>query len=270
LYSFFASSSRELGFDVVDNPFEPTYVHSTLLGHGAASRVYAVLDNDDKVIKLYFKDEADREAGVLSRLAQEGVPNVPQLVEADTDTDMGLVLSPRATDLRLGQFALRHALQAIDTLQAAHEKAGLVHRDIHPANLLLQDNGDILVNDWGFAVPANEPRPYSGAFIHASDSVLRHIAEGKTTFAVGPADDLVSLVRTTLVLNFPRAAVVIEEAKKAKCPPPEVARQLIAGWKSWLPRKWAKLQALAEQCDYDGVRQGLEKLIPLPQRMHSM
>ena len=263
LYSFFATGSHRLGFDVVNNPFDATFVHSTLLGHGVSSRVYSVLDNDDKVIKLYYKDEANHEAGVLTRLAQEDVPNVPQLVEADTDMNMGLVLSPRATDLRLGQFALRHALQALDTLQAVHEKTGLVHRDIRPANLLLQDNGDILVNDWGFAVPANEPHPYGGAFVHASDTVLGHIAEGKTTFAVGPADDLVSLVRTTLVLNFPRAAVAIEGVNKAEYPP-VLARRLIDGWKSWLPRKWVKLQDLAEKCDYDGVRRGLEKLIPQP------
>jgi serine/threonine protein kinase len=260
LYLFFTSSSHELSFHIINNPFKPTYVHSTLLSHSTASRVYTVLDNNNKVIKLYFKDEADHEAGVLSWLAQEGIPNMPQLVKANTDTDMGLILSPCTTNLQLSQFALHHTLQALNTLQAAHKKASLVHRDIHPANLLLQDNSNILVNNWGFAIPTNKPRPYSSTFIHASNSVLRHITEGKMTFTVGPADNLVSLVHTTLVLNFPcAAATLIKGAKKARCPPPEVAHQLITRWKSWLPLQWAKLQALAEKCDYDGVHQGLKK-----------
>jgi serine/threonine protein kinase len=229
-----------------------------------SSRVYAVLDHDDKVIKLYTSSGASHEANVLIQLEKADVPNVPLLIEADTDTDEGLVLSPLATDLQHGQFTLRHALQVIDTLQAVRDRTGLVHRDIRPANLMLQPSGDVLVNDWGFAVPAGEPHPYSGTFTHASDAVLGHIAEGETSFAVGPADDLVSLVRTTLVLNVQRAAEAGDGMNMKAQSPADLAHQLIDMWKSCMPEDWVKLQTVAEECDYDGVRQGLKELIPQP------
>lgn len=274
LYQFFSSShNSHLGMEVVNNPFEKTFVHSTLLGRGTMGRVYSVIGHDDKVIKLVGYISKTNEAEVLRQLEQVNVPHVPRVLEAASTS---LLLSPRAADLKPGQFGLRHALQALDTLQATHEKTGLVHRDIQPANLLLLathhhdhrdghpdtrlgDQGDILVNDWGSATPANQLRPYAGTFTHASDTVLRHIAEGKERFPVGPADDLVSLVRTTFTLVSPHAS----DSGRTKCSLAVAARRLIDRWASALSQedgKWAELQAAAESCDYDAVRRGLQEL----------
>jgi hypothetical protein len=278
LYQFFSSShNSHLGMEVVNNPFEKTFVHSTLLGRGTMGRVYSVIGHDDKVIKLVRYISKTNEAEVLRQLAQVNVPHVPRVLEAARSCT-SLLLWPRATDLKPGQFGLRHALQALDTLQSTHEMTGLVHRDIQPANLLLlathhhdhldghpdtqRDLGgqeDILVNDWGSAAPANQLRPYAGTFTYASDAVLRHIAEGKERFPVGPANDLVSLVRTTFTLLVsPHAS----DTGRTKCSLAVAARRLIDRWASALSQdgKWAELQAAAERCDYEAVRRGLQEL----------
>lgn len=45
------------------------------------------------------------------------------------------------------------ALQISGALQAIHE-AGMVHRDVHPANMLLRRDGSAKLADWGLARPA--------------------------------------------------------------------------------------------------------------------
>jgi hypothetical protein len=42
LYSFFSACPGELGYERVCNPFQSTHQHSSLLGHGISSKVYAV------------------------------------------------------------------------------------------------------------------------------------------------------------------------------------------------------------------------------------
>ena len=52
---------------------------------------------------------------------------------------------PLGTDEALGL-----ALQLADALSAAHE-AGIVHRDVKPANIMLTKNGDVKLADFGLA-----------------------------------------------------------------------------------------------------------------------
>jgi eukaryotic-like serine/threonine-protein kinase len=60
--------------------------------------------------------------------------------------------------LRMSE-ALKYAVQIADTLAAAHA-AGIIHRDLNPANVMCDDNGAIKVLDFGLAMteePESKP-----------------------------------------------------------------------------------------------------------------
>eukprot|EP00727_Mastigamoeba_balamuthi_P007314 m51a1_g3202 hypothetical protein (535) ;mRNA; f:12225-14362 len=68
--------------------------------------------------------------------------------------------------------------------------------------LITQRHLELILVDWGFAVhPANVSLPYEGTLRTASDAVLEKLGSGIEVFEVTPSDDLVSLVRSAVLLN---------------------------------------------------------------------
>ncbi|MBP1642021.1 MAG: Protein kinase [Acidobacteria bacterium] len=105
----------------------------------------------------------EREARVAARLHH---PNVVAIHDVGSEGDslylvMELVEGESlAHRLARGEFpaperALEIAAQAADALAAAHE-AGIVHRDVKPANLLIDRHGRVKVSDFGVAKAVGE------------------------------------------------------------------------------------------------------------------
>ncbi len=71
-------------------------------------------------------------------------------------------------------------------LQRAHT-AGLVHGDVHPANLVVGDDDAVYLLDWAGPPPATEARQLSGSAGHAAPEVLRGDPPGPPAdvFALG-------------------------------------------------------------------------------------
>ncbi|MEO8196355.1 MAG: serine/threonine-protein kinase [Thermoanaerobaculia bacterium] len=149
------------------------------IGHGAMGAVYRAhdpqLDRDVaiKLISLAFaagqgdpKEAAARfarEARVAARLHHPNVVSVFDFGEEDDQLYLVMELVPGETlsqRLARGDFpgttaALEIVAQAADALAAAH-RAGVIHRDIKPGNLLLPAAGGVKVSDFGVAKAVGE------------------------------------------------------------------------------------------------------------------
>jgi len=142
-----------------------------------------------------FRKEA-RHAGALShpRVAQvydfghAGPSGSPYLV-------MEFVDGPSLADLLLDSpadpvFALDVVAQAADGLSAAH-RAGLVHRDVKPGNILIGPEGRVKVTDFGIAHAVGQAPITDPALVMGTS---QYLAPERITGGPGtPASDLYSL-----------------------------------------------------------------------------
>jgi hypothetical protein len=143
---------------------------------GGMGEVWAAWDPElrrEIAVKLVRPDRADdtkererllREARALARLTHPNVLAVHDVGEADgevflaTELVAGDTLATRGGASADWRMLARLYVQAARGLAAAHA-AGLVHRDVKPANLLLGADGRVRVADFGLAVRSHTPSP---------------------------------------------------------------------------------------------------------------
>ena len=143
---------------------------------GGMGEVWAAWDPQlrrELAIKFVRPDRADdgrerdrllREARALARLTHPNVLAVHDVGEIDgevflvTELVAGDTLATRGGPTSDWRALVRLYAQAARGLAAAHS-AGLVHRDVKPANLLLGADGRVRVADFGLAVRSNTPSP---------------------------------------------------------------------------------------------------------------
>jgi serine/threonine protein kinase len=99
------------------------------------------------------------------------------------DTD-GLMSVPRTAQI---------GLDLLSALQAAH-LAGVVHRDVKPANVLLSDNGRVLLTDFGLATVPGDPHVTRAGQVFGSPAFMA--PERAHDGGASPASDLWSLGAT--------------------------------------------------------------------------
>jgi hypothetical protein len=106
-----------------------------------------------------------REARTAGRLNDPGIVTVYDVVQENGGTFivMELLEAPTLSDVVRQQGALppdqvlRVAVQLLSALEAAHA-AGVVHRDVKPANIMLLRNGHVKLTDFGIAQTMDDPK----------------------------------------------------------------------------------------------------------------
>lgn len=139
-----------------------------------------------------------REARTLAALRSPGVVRVLDFGTAADGTVFmvmehveGLSLAGRLTAGPLSESeTLALVASAARALGAVHA-AGIVHRDVKPANIMLDPDGTVTLVDFGIAVPPDEPRiTQSGVLVGTPSYLAPEQADGGP---VTPATDLYAL-----------------------------------------------------------------------------
>lgn len=137
-----------------------------MLGRGGMAIVYLANDQElhrpvaVKVLAEHLADDESirkrflREARLAARLSHPNVVHVYDAGETDGQPFIVMEYVPGETLAESGKLptadTVQLALQACAGLQHAHD-AGLIHRDVKPANLLLREDGVLKVADFGIA-----------------------------------------------------------------------------------------------------------------------
>jgi serine/threonine protein kinase len=83
-------------------------------------------------------------------------------------------------------------VKLLQVLSDAHSQ-DICHRDVKPENIFKDENGRVILSDWGSAVTAGESVPWQGTrFYYDAPAGRYHTPE--------PADDLVALVRSVFAM----------------------------------------------------------------------
>jgi len=144
------------------------------------------------------RGRAVREAQLAARLHHPNVVTVYDIVEEDDRPSIVMELVPFrslreviAEDGPLSPAqAARIGLSVLAALRAVHE-AGVVHRDVKPANILLGPEGRIVLADFGIAKAVDSPALTSSGVLVGSPSYLA--PERARGGIAGPAADLWAL-----------------------------------------------------------------------------
>ena len=144
-----------------------------MLGHGGMNRVYLARDvsnqqevvlkfpNDDLIGNIAVFERYKREAEIGNRLHH---PHVQQLLNTDEKRSeeylvveyikgqtLRAVLEEHAPNPLPIAEAIRITLQICDALAYCHAQ-GIFHRDIKPENIMMQEDGNIKIIDFGIAL----------------------------------------------------------------------------------------------------------------------
>jgi hypothetical protein len=197
---------------MVGRVVDDRYLIESLVAHGGMATVYRALDRrlDRQVALKVLHDNLTADADFVSRFVREARsaarlshPNVVQVFDQGSDgTVLYLAMEylPGRTlrDVLTGRGALtpRESVSVLEpvlgALAAAH-RAGIVHGDVKPENVILTDDGRIKVADFGLARALSAPitNPSSGKLLGtvgylSPELVSRGVVDARTdVYAAG-------------------------------------------------------------------------------------
>ncbi|MFD9222088.1 serine/threonine-protein kinase [Streptomyces sp. NPDC060064] len=177
-----------------------------LLNREVAVKVLRAFTDASAAELADLRTRMQREAQAAARIRHSGVVTVHDVTEEQglPVIVMELVDGPSLDDVLMERGTLEpHEAAAIgaklmDALGAAH-RAGVLHRDVKPANVLLEDGGRVVLTDFGIASmeasgdDAMAKLTRSGQLVGSLDYLPPERAQGREP---GPASDIWSLGMT--------------------------------------------------------------------------
>ena len=149
------------------------YVLLNLLGEGGMGKVYNARQTSVdrsvavKMLKVKSKKLREQQAKFLTEAVVTGDlahPNIVPIYDVGQDEEDALFYSmkhvtgnPWIDTLRQKTLDknLEILMRVCDAMAFAHSK-GVVHRDLKPENVMLGEFGEVLVMDWGLAMPTDD------------------------------------------------------------------------------------------------------------------
>jgi serine/threonine protein kinase len=175
--------------------------HDTLLRRDVAIKELEFPPILDEAEVAALREKVLREARAAARLTHPGAVTVFDVVQEDDRPFivMELVDAPTLADVVASDGSLPDeraaaiGLDLLDTLAAAHAE-GIVHRDVKPANVMINVNGRVQLADFGIASIVDDPKVTSSGAVAGSPSYMA--PEQAQSLGTGPAVDLWGLGAT--------------------------------------------------------------------------
>jgi len=169
------------------------------IGHGAAAVVYRATDGTEEVALKVLRDP---DPVALARLVREArlareieSRHLVRILEVGHDylvmplypSSLAAMLRDRPLTVRA---TVRTAAQLAQPLDALHAR-GLVHRDVKPSNVLLDERGDAILTDFGLARSADSTQlTREGQIVGSLHYLAPELIEGSPAT---PASDIYAL-----------------------------------------------------------------------------
>lgn len=223
-----------------------------VIGRGGAADVYAATDQvlgrdvAVKVLRAVSADETDRQRFIAEArtLAALDHPHLMTVLDAGADGDRLYLVLSLVEGRSLGErprepMPLREVAavlaQVADALAYAHDQ-GVIHRDVKPGNVLVDDDGNAWLGDFGIsrvigeAVRHTETGKLIGTAAYLAPEQVRgaELTAAADVYSLG----LVALELITGVLNYPGPPV--EAALARLSTQPDVPAYLPKGWSDLL------------------------------------
>jgi eukaryotic-like serine/threonine-protein kinase len=171
------------------------------IGRRVAIKELHLPDGIDPQERHIFEERVLREARTAGRLNDPAIVTVYDVVQEHGNTFivMELIEAPTLTEIvrqngaLTEEFTARIATQLVSALDAAH-RAGVIHRDVKPSNVMVDQNGRVKLTDFGIAQSTEDPRlTTSGTLIGSPTYMSPERLQGKEAV---PASDLWALGAT--------------------------------------------------------------------------
>ncbi|NEA66696.1 serine/threonine-protein kinase [Streptomyces sp. SID12488] len=278
--------------DLVDGRFELL----ERLGSGGMGTVWRARDSvlhrevalkavrPDAAATDAVRERVMREARALARLNHPHVVTVHQIIDDDPHPWIVMELVPGVSldkHLESGPLtpveAARIGGQVLDALRAAHA-AGVQHRDVKPANILLRPDGSAVLTDFGIAaLQGATALTMTGELVGSPEYIAPERVRGPSD---DPASDLWSLgvvlyvcVEGVSPLRRETSLATLAAVLESEVPPPSRSGPLTPVLEALLERDPAarpdtgRLAAMLGQVAAGGTARSVQRTLTAPQPM---